>query len=166
MDREEQIGRRLEQMQLLLQKQRVGAERDEFLARDDARDDLADLLVDQRLAAGDRDHRRAALVDRVEAFLHRQAPVQDRVRIVDLAAAEAGKVAAEQRLEHQHQRIALAAHQLLLEQIGADAHFLEEWNAHSLTFLLLQPGTGRRLLGCYRELRRAAGIRFSPDGRP
>ena len=69
MHREEQIGRRLEQMQLLLQKQRIGAQRDELLARDDAFDDLADLFVDQRLAAGDRDHRRAAFVDRVEAFL-------------------------------------------------------------------------------------------------
>ena len=124
MDREEQIRRRLEQMQLLLQQQRVGAERDELLARDDAFDDLADLLVDQRLAAGNRDHRRAALVDGVEAFLHRQPPVEDRVRIVDLAAAEAGEIAAEQRLEHQHQRVALATHELLLEQICADAHFL------------------------------------------
>ena len=35
-------------------------------------DDLADLPVDQRLAAGNGDHRRAALVDRVEAFLHRR----------------------------------------------------------------------------------------------
>ena len=69
MHREEQIRRRLEQMQLLLQKQRIGAQRDEFLARDDAFDDLADLLVDQRLAARDGDHRRAALVDGVEAFL-------------------------------------------------------------------------------------------------
>ena len=126
MHREEQIGRRLEQVELLLEQQRVGAQRDEFLARHDALDDLADLLVDQRLAAGDRDHRRAALVDRVEALLHRQALVEDRVRIVDLAAADAGEIAAEQRLQHQHQRIALAAPQLLLEQIGADAHFLDE----------------------------------------
>ena len=108
---EEQIGRRLEQVQLLLQQQRVGAQRDELLARHDAFDDLADLLVDQRLAAGDRHHRRAAFVDRVEAFLHRQALVQDRVRIIDLAAADAGEIAAEQRLQHQHERIALAARQ-------------------------------------------------------
>ena len=124
MHREEQIGRRLEQMQLLFQQQRVGAERDELLARDDAFDDLADLLVDQRLAARDRHHRRAAFVDRVEAFLHRQPLVEDRVRIIDLAAADAGEIAAEQRLEHQHQRIALAPRQALLHDVGTDSRHL------------------------------------------
>ena len=66
---EEQVRRRLEQMQLLLEQQRVGAQRDEFLAGDDAFDDLADLAMDQRLAAGNRDHGRAAFVDRVEHSL-------------------------------------------------------------------------------------------------
>ena len=111
-------------MQLLFQKQRVGAQRDEFLARDDALDDLADLLVDQRLAAGNGDHRRAALVDRVEAFLHRQALVQDRVGIIDLAAADAGEIAAEQRFQHQHQRIALASGQPLPQHVSADGRLL------------------------------------------
>ena len=68
-----------------------------------------DFLVQQRLAAGDRHHRRAALVDRLHALGDRQALVQDLGRIVDLAAAGAGQVAAEQRLQHQHQRVALAA---------------------------------------------------------
>jgi len=86
--------------------------------------------VDQRLAAGDRHHGRAALVDGVEAFLDRQPLVEDRIRIIDLAAAEAGEVAAEQRLEHQHERIALAAEQLLLEQICADAHLFQKRNPH------------------------------------
>ncbi len=126
MHREEQIGRRLEQMQLLLQKQRVGAQRDEFLARHDAFDDFADLLVDERLAARNGDHRRAALVDRVEAFLHRQALVEDGVGIIDLAAAEAGKIAAEQRLQHEHQRIALAALQPLAQHIRADRRLLSQ----------------------------------------
>ena len=117
---EEQIGRRLEQVQLLLQQQRVGAQRDELLARHDALDDLADLLVDERLAAGDGDHRRAALVDGVEAFLYRKSLVQDRVGIVDLAAPEAGEIAAEQRLQHQHERVALAPREALLEYVRAD----------------------------------------------
>ena len=124
MHREEQIGRRLEQVQLLLQQQRIGAQRDEFLARHDAFDDLADLLVDQRLAARNGDHRRAALVDRVEAFLHRQALVEDGVGIIDLAAADAGEVAAEQRLQHQHQRIAFAAFQALPHDVGTDGSHL------------------------------------------
>ena len=48
--------------------------------------------------------------------------------IIDLAAADAGEIAAEQRLQHQHERIALAAHDPLLEEVGADAYFLEKGN--------------------------------------
>jgi hypothetical protein len=96
-------------MQLLLQEQRIGAQRDEFLARDDALDDLADFLVDQRFAARNGDHRRAALVDGVETLLHRQALVQDSVGIIDLAATDAGEIAAEQRFQHEHERVTLAS---------------------------------------------------------
>ncbi len=71
--------RRLEQVQLLLQQQPVGAQVDELPAGDDAGDDPIDLLVQQRLAAGDRDNRRAAFVDRFEALIHRQAAIEDRV---------------------------------------------------------------------------------------
>src|SRR6266702_7236547 len=134
MDGEEQIGRGLEQIELLLEQQCVGAERDELLARHEAAHDLADLLVDQRLAAGNRYHRRAALVSRVPALLRGHAAVEDRIRIIDLAAADAGEVAAEQRLQHQHERIAFAAKHFLLEQIAADTHFLEEGDSH-YTFL-------------------------------
>src|SRR4029079_10014659 len=48
---EEQVGRRLEQVELLLEQERVGAERDELLAGDQALHDLAYLTMDQRLAA-------------------------------------------------------------------------------------------------------------------
>ena len=50
-------------MQLLLQQQRVGAERDELLRATMPFTISPISLVDQRLAAGDRHHRRAALVD-------------------------------------------------------------------------------------------------------
>ena len=86
--------------------------------------------MDQRLAAGDRHHRRAAFVGGIPAFLRRHAAIEDRVGIVDLAAADACEVAAKQRLQHQHQRIALSAQQFLLDQIAADAHFLEERYCH------------------------------------
>src|SRR5664280_1667022 len=102
-------------MQLLLEQQRVGAKRDKLLTRDDAFDDLTDLAMDERLTAGNSHHRRAAFVDRVEALLDRQTLVQDRVRIIDLAAADAGEIAAEQRLQHQNERIAFATHDPLLE---------------------------------------------------
>src|SRR5262245_58621142 len=135
MNREEQVGRRLEQVQLLLQQQRIGAERDEFLPGHDAFNDLADLLVDERLAARDRDPGGAALVDRVEALLDGEPAIQDRVGIVDLAAAEAGEIAAKQRLQHQHQRVTFAAQELLLEDVGAESDLPVKRNSHRSNFL-------------------------------
>ena len=88
MHREEQIRGGLELPELFFEQKRVGAQRHELLARDNAFDDLADLLVDQRLATRYSHHRRAAFVDRVEAFLHRQPLVEDGVGVIDLAAAE------------------------------------------------------------------------------
>ncbi len=109
MDRESKIGAGLEQVQLLFQQQRVGAEVNEPLARDQRGDDLADALVQQGLATRNRDHRRAALLDRRDAVIDREPPVQDFVRIVDLAATRTGQVAAKQGLQHEHQRIARAS---------------------------------------------------------
>src|ERR1700693_339292 len=123
-------------MQLLLEQQRGGAKRDERLTRNDAFDDPTDLAMDERLAAGNSYHRRAAFVDRVEAVLDRQTLVEDRVRIIDLAAADASEIAAEQRLQHQNERIAFAAHDPLLEEIGRDANFLEIGNFHILSVLV------------------------------
>ncbi len=86
--------------------------------------------MNERLTAGDGDHRRAAFVGGVPAFLRCHAAIEDRVGIVDLAAADAGQVATEQRLQHQHQRIAFTAEQLLLEEVTADKQFLEEGYCH------------------------------------
>ncbi len=91
---------------------RVGAQVDELLARHDAGDDLRHLLVDERLAARDGHHRRAAFIDRLQRVLDAHPLLQDLLRIVDLAAAGAGQIALEQRLQHQHQRIALVTAQL------------------------------------------------------
>ena len=60
MDRKRQIGARRILLQLLAQQQRVGAEIDELFARDQAGDNLVDFLMQQRFAARDRHHRRAA----------------------------------------------------------------------------------------------------------
>ena len=59
----------LEQVELFFQQERVGAQVDVLLARDQSLDDLVDLGMHQRLAAGDGDHWRAALVDCAEALL-------------------------------------------------------------------------------------------------
>src|SRR5262249_30460377 len=98
-------------------KKGVGAQRDEFLTRHDAFDDGANVLMDQRFAAWDCHHWGAALVHCSEALLDREPPIEDRVRVIDLAATGAGEIAPEQRLEHKHQRIALATKQPLLEQV-------------------------------------------------
>src|SRR5437868_15168500 len=66
----------------------------------------------------------------METFLHRQSAVEDRVRIVDLTASRTGEIAAEQRFQHQNQRIALAPEQLLLEEVSPNSHFLEERYFH------------------------------------
>jgi hypothetical protein len=93
-------GRKLRQATLELK--RVGAEIDVLLARDEAVDDFDDLRVQQRLAAGDGHHGCAALVDRGETLLGRELLFEDVRRILYLAAAGAGQVAAEERLKHKH----------------------------------------------------------------
>jgi hypothetical protein len=146
---EPQVGRRLELIELLLKKKGVGAQRDKLLARNDPFDDGADLLVDERFAARNCDHRGAAFINRLQAFLDREPAVEDLIRIVDLSAADACEIAAEQRLKHQHQRIALAAKHLLLEQVRANLHFLEERYLHTWLFPkrskhLTGPGASRQ----------------------
>ena len=67
----------------------------------------------------------------------RDALVQDLVGIIDLAAAGASQIAAEQRLEHQHQRITLAAGQMLADDVATDMKFLQKGNAQdALSFLI------------------------------
>src|ERR1700722_20058354 len=130
MDRPGEIGARLVLIDLLFEQQRIGAHDRKFLARNDALDDLWQVLVQQRFAARHDDHRRAALIDRGQRILNGDAFVENGVGIVDLAAAGASEIAPEQRLEHQHQRIALAAGQVLPNDIGADSYNLPEWYAH------------------------------------
>jgi hypothetical protein len=123
-DDEGEVGRRLELVQLLGHEQGVGAQEDELLALDELVDDLVDLGVHQRLAAGDGDHRGTALQDRPDRLLDRHPLLEDRVRLLDLAAARALQVAGEQRLELDQERELLIASQLLLHQVRPDAHGL------------------------------------------
>src|SRR5205807_6935737 len=112
---------RLELRQPAFEQDRVRAEVDELLALHEARDDLVDLRVHQWLAAGDRDDRRSALFGGIPALLRREVRVEDVLRVLDLAATGAREVASIQRLEHEHERIALVALELLLHQITADS---------------------------------------------
>ena len=129
-DGEGQVLRRREQVELLAEEQRVGAEVNVLLARDQAGDDLGDLRVHQRLAAGDGDHRGAAFLDRAETFVGREVLLEDVRGVLDFAAAGAGEVAAEERLEHQDERVALATAQALAKNIGSDRPHLRYRNCH------------------------------------
>ena len=103
---------------------------------------FGDLAVQQRLPAGNRHHRRAALIHSLKASLDAQALIEDLVGIIDLAAAGAGEIATEQRLQHQHQRIALAPRQVLAEDVAADAELLQKWDAHCGVLALNYDGSG------------------------
>ena len=69
MDREEQVGGWFEEVELLFQKQSIGAQRDELPAFNQTFNDLTDFLVDQWLAAGNGHNGCAALIDCIKAFL-------------------------------------------------------------------------------------------------
>ena len=71
-NRKTQVLARLEQVQLFFQQQRVGAEVNIFLARDQAFDNLVDLRMHEWLAARYRNHRRSALIDSFEAVFGRE----------------------------------------------------------------------------------------------
>src|SRR6266851_410440 len=98
--------------------------------------------MQQRFAAGDRNHRGSALFDRLEAVFGRKLRLQDVRGILNLAAAGARQIAAEQRLQHQHQRILLPAHQLLLQNISCNRPGMRDWDCHPVSppskVLLLQ----------------------------
>jgi hypothetical protein len=74
----------------------------------------------ERLAAGDRHHRRARLFDRRKRLLDRHPLLEDVLRVLDLPAERAGEVALEERLELDEQRELLDAPQLLLGQVARD----------------------------------------------
>ena len=104
-------------MNALLEFKRIGAEVNVFFARHEAVYDLNDLRMQQGLAARDGHHRRAALFNGREALLWRKLFLQNVWGILHLAATGAGQVATEQRLKHQHQRIALVSLELLLPHV-------------------------------------------------
>ncbi len=130
-DREREILRRFEQMQLLLQQKRIGAHVDVLLTCNQTGDDLRHLRVQQRLTTGNRHHRRSTLFYRPEALLRAQLRFQNMCRILNLSATRTCQVAAEQRLQHQHQRISLPSFELLLQDIRCNSPGLRNWYGHS-----------------------------------
>ena len=68
-DREREVGARLELVHLFVEQEGVSAQIDELLALYEARGDTHDVFVDERFAARDGNHRRAALIDCMHAIL-------------------------------------------------------------------------------------------------
>src|SRR5439155_3741356 len=120
MDDEGHSVARLEDVEELLETQRVRAEVDVLAELEHAGDDILDPLVDERFASADRDDRRRALDACVDAFVHGE-PRLVRLVLADLPAADARDVAGERRLEHEDERIPLPL-ALLAGDIAADLH--------------------------------------------
>ena len=135
-DAEAQVLAGLERIQLALQQQCIRTEIYEPLAGDELAGDVRDLRMEERFPAGDAHHRRAALVGGADAVLDREVFLQDRRGILDLPASRAGEVAAEKRLQHQHQGISLSAGQALSQYVSSDRHHLCYGNRHSSALVL------------------------------
>ena len=72
----------------------------------------------------------ATFVHRLKALFGRQILFQDVGGILNLAASGAGQIAAEQRLEHEDQRVALASGQFLAQHIRRHRPHLGYGNSH------------------------------------
>jgi len=86
--------------------------------------------MDERFAAGDGNHRGAALVSGGPALLRSEALAENVVGILDFAASGAGEVAAKEGLEHKDEGIAFVPAELLPENIRGDRPSLADGNWH------------------------------------
>jgi hypothetical protein len=120
----------LKKIQFALEEKGVRTEVDVLFPGDEALDDLVDLGMDERFATGDGDHGGAALVGGGPALFGGEALAEDVVGILDFAATGAGKVATEERLEHEDERVAFVAAQFLPENVGSDGPSLADGNWH------------------------------------
>src|SRR5262249_17272937 len=130
MNAERQVLRGLEKMEFFFQEKCIAAQINVFLARYQACNDLSDLRMQQRFAARDRHHRCAAFIYGFEAFLGRELALQNMRRILNFAASSAGEVAAEQRREHQAERVVAASSKPLPDEIRRHRPHLGNRNTH------------------------------------
>src|SRR4029450_1366468 len=103
----------------------------------------SDVRIHERLPPRDRDHRRAALLDRGQALLDAQVLPENVGRVLDLAAASTGQVTAVERLEHQHEWVTAASAQPLTEDVRRDRHHLRQRNTHARWFSRPSRAAGR-----------------------
>src|SRR5262249_60426620 len=89
---------------------------------------------------------------------------EDWIWLVDHAAADASEVSAYQRLQHEHERVAFPPRQFLLEDVGANAHFLEKRDSHSFCLPVCRfRAVGQRLSPS--PVRGVIGTQYALDGR-
>ena len=120
-------------MQLFFEQKCVGAEVNVLFARDQAFHDLVDLRVHQRFAAGNRDHGRAAFIHGFQHLFRAHVHFEHMSGILNFAAARAGQIAAEERLEHEDERIALASGKPLPEHVAGYGPHLRNGHTHPVT---------------------------------
>src|SRR4029079_18464862 len=134
----------LEPVEHVRETQRVRAELNVPLHLEEAADNVLDALEDERLAAADRDDRSRALHRRLEAFLHGQ-PGLVRLVLADLPAADAGDVAAEGRLQHDHEGVAVVL--LLRGDVASDLDGAAKRKLHAPPFLVSASAVARAKAG-------------------
>jgi len=154
MDLEGQIGRGGELVHLLVQEQAVRAHDDIALLCDEACNDLGHVTMDKGFAAGDRHDGCTAFNGRAQAIFNRKTLVEDRCRIIDLAATGASQIATKERLKHQDEWVTFPPHELLLHDVKGDVELLAQRNGHGLQPIKERKLTKRTRL--YRRLPRLA----------
>src|SRR5580692_5628129 len=92
--------------------------------------------MQQRLSARNRNCWSPALIDRAETFLGRKLRLEYMRGILNLSTTSTRQIAAEQRLQHQHQRILLASLDFLLEDVSRRRPHLRNWYSHSSSLQL------------------------------
>src|SRR5437764_644584 len=120
----------LEPIELPVHEHAVGAEIHVLAPLDERSHHLVDLWVHEGLAAGDRHHRRAALLHGADGIIDGEAPTEDVRRVLDLPASGAGQVAGEERLQLHEERELLPPSEALTRQVGADPCLLTKRDGH------------------------------------
>jgi len=129
-DAEGEIFGGFKEIDFAFEEEGVGAEVYVFFAGDEAFDDFVDLGMDEGFTSGDGDHWGPALIRCVPALLGGESFVENVIGILDFTAACAGKVATEERFEHEDERIAFVATEFLSENIRRNRPSLANRNWH------------------------------------
>ena len=120
----------LKEVEFAFEEESVGAEINIFFPGDEALDNFIDLGVDEGFPAGNGDHGGTAFIGGGPALFRGEALAKDVVGVLDFAATGAGKVATEEGLEHEDERVVFVPAQLLPENVGGNGPCLADRNWH------------------------------------